>query len=79
MIGPRPCAYMYACAYFDPVFTIQSYDIQCKHKNKRNLLVCFSCAYAILTLMSTQFSLAYTCAYAYAYALVKTRFKGFEH
>ena len=46
MVGPRPCAYMYACAYFDPVFTIQSYDIQCKHKNKRNLPVCFSCAYA---------------------------------
>ena len=25
MIGPRPCAY--ACAYVDPVFTSQSYNI----------------------------------------------------
>ena len=35
----------------------------------------------IVTLMSSQFSLAYTCAcaYAYAYVLVKTRLKGFEH
>ena len=42
MIGPRPCAY--ACAYVDPVFTSQSYDI-IKHKCKKNVLARFSCAY----------------------------------
>ena len=45
MIGPRPCAYV------DPVFTSQSYDISIstvkhKHKHKKNELVHFSCAYA---------------------------------
>ena len=44
MIGPQPCAY--ACAYVNPVFTSQSYDLSIKHKNKKNNLVCFSCAYA---------------------------------
>ena len=44
MIGPRPCAY--ACAYVNPVFTSQSYDLSIKHKNKKNNLVRFSCAYA---------------------------------
>ena len=42
MIGPRPCAY--SCAYVNPVFTSQSYDIN--HKHKKNELVRFSCAYA---------------------------------
>ena len=47
-----------------------------KHKHKKNELVRFSCA-SVLMLLSTQFSLAYTCAYAYAYTLVKTRPKPF--
>ena len=40
-----------------------------------NWLVFLVLNYAFNMLMSTQFSLAYTCAcaYAYAYALVKTR------
>ena len=56
MIGSRPCAY--ACAYVDPVFTSQSYDI-CTSTKTSNLSV-----FLVLTLMlmSTQFSLAYTCA-----------------
>ena len=72
MIGPRPCAY--ACAYVDPVFTSQSYDISVSTTQEERTLQCpfFFC----LMLMSTQFSLAYTCAcacaYDYVYALVKT-------
>ena len=56
MIGPRPCAY--ACAYVDPVFTSQSYDISTSTR-RTNLSV-----FIALTLMSTQFSLVYTCASA---------------
>ena len=41
--GPRPCAY--ACAYVDPVFTSQSYDMGISTSTK-NELVRFSCAYA---------------------------------
>ena len=71
MIGPRPFAY--ACAYVHSVFTTQSYDISIRTSTRRNNLSFFSCAYVLL---STQFSLAYTCAcaygYAYAYTLVKT-------
>ena len=44
MIGPRPCAY--SCAYVDPVFSSQTYDLSIEHKNKKNDLVRFSCAYA---------------------------------
>ena len=70
MIGPRPCAY--ACAYVDPVFTSQSYDISTSTR-RANLSVFLM---LMLMLMSTQFSLAYTCnahaySYASAYALVK--------
>ena len=49
MIGPQSCAY--ACAYVDPVFTSQSYDIN--HKHKKNELVRFSCAYAYVDPFST--------------------------
>ena len=52
MIGPWPCAY--ACAYVDPVFTGQSYDISTSTNTRRTNLSIF------LVLMSTQFSLAYT-------------------
>ena len=76
-IGSRPCTY--ACAYINPVFTSQSYDISISTSTRRmNLSVFFV---LMLMLMSTQFSLAYTCAcacacaYVYAYALVKTRLK----
>ena len=58
MIGPRPCAY--ACAYVDPVFTGQSYDINISTRTRRTNLSVF----LVLTLMSTQFSLVYTCASA---------------
>ena len=66
MIGPLPCAYI------DPVFTSQSYDISIITSTRTNLFV-----YTVLMLMSTQSSLAYTCACAYAYtcALVKNRLK----
>ena len=69
MIGPRLCAY--ACAYVDPVFTSQSYDISISTSIRRTNLS----AFLLLMLMLTQFSLAYTCAcaYAYAYALVKNQ------
>ena len=69
MIGPWPCAY--SCAYADPVFTSQSYDINTSTR-RANLSVFLV---NVLMLMSIQFSLAYTCActYAYAYGLVKTR------
>ena len=79
MIGPRPCTY--ACAYINPVFTGQSYDINISTSTRRmNLSVFFV---LMLMLMSTQFSLAYTCAcacacacaYVYVCALVKTRLK----
>ena len=45
MIGPRPCAY--ACAYVDPVFTSQSYNISLS--TSANLSV-----FLVLMLMSTQ-------------------------
>ena len=61
MIGPRPCAY--ACAYVDPVFTGQSYDISISVSTRRTNLSVF--LVLMLMLMSTQFSLAYTCDYAY--------------
>ena len=74
MIGPRPCAY--ACAYVDPVFTSQSYDISISTSTRITYLLVF----LVLMLMSTQFSLAYICACAYyAYALVKTRLKTVLH
>ena len=69
MIGPRPCAY--GCAYVDPAFTSQSYDISISTSTRRTNLTVF----LVLMLMSTQFLLAYTCSCAYAYALVKTRLK----
>ena len=67
MIGLRPCAYAYAYV----VFTSQSCDIIKSTNTRRTTLSIF----LVLMLMSTQFSLAYTCACAYtcAYALVKTR------
>ena len=71
IIGPRPCAY--ACAYVDPVFTSQSYDISISTTTRRTNLSVF--LVLMLMLMSTQFSLAYTCACAYAntYALSENR------
>ena len=63
MIGPRPGAYAHADV--DPVFTNQSYDISISTR-RTNLSVFLV---LMLMLMSTQFSLAYTCAYAYASAL----------
>ena len=69
MIGPRPCAY--SCAYVDPVFTSQSYDISTSTR-RTNLFVFLV---FMLMLMSSQFSLADTSACAYAYTLVKTSFK----
>ena len=62
-------AWAYACAYVDPVFTSQSYDISISISTRRTNLSVF----LVLMLMSTQFSLAYTCACAYV--LVKTRLK----
>ena len=67
MNGPRPCAY--ACAYVDPVFTGQSYDISISVSTRRTNLSVF--LVLMLKLTSNHFSLAYT--FAYAYALVKTR------
>ena len=68
MIGPRPCAD--TCAYLDPVFTSQSYDINMSISiSTRTSLSVF----LVFMPMSAQFSLAYTCACAYDYALVKTR------
>ena len=64
MIGPWPCSY--ACAYIDPVFTSQSYDISISTSTRRTNLSVF----LVLMLMSTQFSLAYIRASASAYALV---------
>ena len=74
-IGSRPCTY--ACAYINPVFTSQSYDISISTSTRR---MNWSVFFVLMPmLMSTQFSLAYTCAcacaYVYAYALVKTRLK----
>ena len=69
IFSPRPCAY--ACAYVDPVFTSQSYDISISISTRRTNLSVF--LVLMLMLMSTQFSLAYTCACAHAYALLKTR------
>ena len=54
MIGPRPCAY--ACAYVDPVFTSQSYDISISTSPRRTNVSVF--LVLMLVLMSTQFSLA---------------------
>ena len=71
MIGPRLC--VYACAYVDPVFTRQSYDISIRTSAGKTNLSVFRVL--MLMLMSPYFSLPCTCAcaYAYAYALVKTR------
>ena len=59
-----------------PSFHLSKLQHKHTHKQKKKKLVCFSCAYAYAYVsmpMSTQFSLAYTCAGAYAYELVKTR------
>ena len=56
MISPRRCAY--ACAYVDPVFTPQSYDISVTTSTRRTNLSVFLVLMLILMLMSTQFSLA---------------------
>ena len=66
MIGPQPCAYV------DPVFTSQSCDKSISTSTRSTNLSVF--LVLMLRLMSTQFSLAYTCACAYV--LVKTRLKG---
>ena len=72
MKGPRPCAY--ACAYVNPtVFTSQSYDTSISISTRSTNMPVF--LVRMLMLMSPQFSLAYTCACAYACALVKTRLK----
>ena len=63
MIGLR------LCAYVDPVFTSQSYDISISTSTRRTKLSVF----LVLMLMLTQFSRAYICAYAYTYVLMKTR------
>ena len=63
------CAY--TCAYVDPVFISQSYDISISTSTRRTNLSVFLVLMLMLVLLSTQFSLAYTCAYAYP--LVKTR------
>ena len=55
----------YACAYDDPVFISQSYDISISTTTRRTNLSVFPVV--MLMLMSTQFSLAYTCVCAYAY------------
>ena len=60
MIGLR------LCAYVDPVFTSQSYDISISTSTRRTKLSVF----LVLMLMLTQFSRAYICAYAYAYTYV---------
>ena len=75
MIGPRPCAYAnaYVNINVNTVFTSQSYDISIRTSTKRTNLSVF--LVFMLVHMSTQFSLAYTCPCAYAYALVKTRLK----
>ena len=65
MIGPQPCGY--ACAYVDPILTSQSYGISISTR-RTNMSV-----FLVLMFMSRVFSLAYTCACAYAYALVKIR------
>ena len=57
MIGLRPCAY--ACAYVDPVFTSQKYDISILSKSTRTNLSMF--LVLMLMFMSTRFSLAYAC------------------
>ena len=62
MIDPWPCAY--ACAYVDPVFTSQSYDMSTS-TGRTNLSVFL---FLMLMLMLTQ--LTFACAYVYA--LVKT-------
>ena len=63
-------------AYVHPVFTSQSYDISISTSTRRANLSVFLAN----MLMSTQFSLAYTCAcacaYDHAYALVKTSLQG---
>ena len=69
LIGPRPCAYV------DPVFTSQSYDISISISTRRTNMSAFLVLMFMLMLMSQQFSVAYTCACAYAYALVKTTLK----
>ena len=68
MIGPWPCAYV------DPVFTSQSCDVSITTSTRSTNLSVFL-VLMLIRLMSTQFSLAYTCASAYAYVLVKTRLK----
>ena len=44
MIGPWPCTY--ACAYINPAFTSQSYDISISTSTRRMNLSGFFCAYA---------------------------------
>ena len=70
------CAY--ACAYVDPVFISQSYDISISTSTRRTNLSVFP-MWLCLCLCRPSFHLliSYTCAcaYVYAYALVKTGLK----
>ena len=69
MIGPVPCA----CAYVDPVFTSQSYDIT---QVERTCLF-FLC---LCLLMSPPvFSLAYTCACASGIVCLCSCLRGSEN
>ena len=68
MIDPRPCAYD-AFAYVDPVFTSQSYDIIISTSTRRKNLSVF--LVVMLMLLSTKFSLPYTCASAYMLMLMR--------
>ena len=60
-IGPRPWAY--ACAYVDPAFTRQSYDMGISTSTRRTIeLVRFSCAYAYaLIYVDAVFTWLYMC------------------
>ena len=70
MIGLRPCA------YDDPVFTSQSYDISISTSTRRTKLSVFL-VLILNTLMSTQFSLSYIimCLCLCLCVLMKTRLK----
>ena len=67
MIGPRPCAY--ACAYVDPVFTSQSYDIGISTSTRRTNLSVFLALILTLCLCRPSFHLL-TYVLVLIYALI---------
>ena len=78
MIGPGlRSTRSYACAYVDPVFTSQRYDISISISTREERTCPFFLVLTAYTYVDPVFAglLTHDCACTYAYALVKTRLR----